>query len=241
LGDDGAFLAEGHSFNVAGGPLHPIGYNSRHTKRILEGARRDSAADVLVLGWSVGLSAMVGAARQQVGVKTAVGVATLACAVIGTPTQAQEVGPSAVPSVVGTASSKALPSAWLRLNVSFGTLRPFDANRVLVELVLHSKHGERLLSSRSLVLNAEGELNDTAARLTLETPPTEVPILLRITLLGLGGSTVCMYMRSYVLHRPDEARAKRIGLGSALEEAGYLGTFVVDIPGGDIARGVSHR
>jgi hypothetical protein len=153
----------------------------------------------------------------------------------------QLTGPSYVPEHLGNAvGHRALPMAWIRLAMNFGANDGPDknANSTVIELAVQTDKGERLISGTTLASAAELRTATKGGRLVFADVPTELPILIRISVRSSAGAVLCTYARAYMLHAPDERRMAQVGRGRVMDESGYLGDFVVDEAAAEISRRV---
>jgi hypothetical protein len=143
---------------------------------------------------------------------------------------AQLFEPSTVASAGPVHAYKALPVAWLRLAMRFGLPRSGEASSraTTIELALPAGTDERVIASVRIASALELESVTAGGKLTFRDVPTQLPMQLRVSVWLSDGAPVCTNARTYVLHFPEQARIRGIGLVRSLEESGYLGDVVVD-------------
>jgi hypothetical protein len=131
----------------------------------------------------------------------------------------------------------------MRLVVSFGTTASLEnqSSATTIELTLPTDKGERLISAVRIASASDMQSVMDIGKLTFQGVPTQLPIWLRMSVRSKDGAILCTYGRSYVLRFPERTRTAKIGLARALEESGYLGDFVVDPVGAEIARRVTSQ
>ena len=129
-------------------------------------------------------------------------------------------------------STKAFRGAWLRIAIGGEPLK-FAAlpYAVTVETVLRTNRGERVMSSTRMTRRSQ-----LAGKLPLSDLPTGVPFVLRISTHDRQGVVKTVYTDAYRLHLPEGVQVARIGYVAALEQAGFLGDFLIDPTTGTVRR-----
>jgi hypothetical protein len=110
---------------------------------------------------------------------------------------------------------------------------PFAAT---IEAVIESSRGERVMWSTRITTRADLAVVDADRKLRIHSLPSEVPFVLRISMRDRHGVSAPVYTQVCRLQFPDQAQVARVGVGAALQQAGFLGDFFIDQADGTVRR-----
>lgn len=160
--------------------------------------------------------------------------------VLGPRLQAQllvPTAPTAIPSGPTATATRVFHDAWLRITLPDAPQRSHDVPfAATIEAVIESSRGERVMWATRIAARADLPAVDAERQLRIPSLPSEVPFVLRISMRDRHGGSKTVYTQTSRLQFPDEAQVARAGVGAALQQAGFLGDFVIDLADGTVRR-----